>query len=109
MHVFECRPISSEPRCGGDRLMAFKASRDQLVRRDRLAADLSKKAIELNAAIEKFNRQLEPLVRAVAEAQSRYDNVMESARTLASEISTPAQDAFDAKSQRWQDSDVGIQ
>ena len=31
------------------------------------------------------------------------------ARTLASEISEPAQEQFDAKSERWQDSDAGTQ
>ena len=34
---------------------------------------------------------------------------MEQARTLASQISEAAQEVFDAKSERWQDSDNGTQ
>jgi chromosome segregation ATPase len=89
--------------------MAFKTSRDQLARRDALAAELRSRAYALNIAIADFNRQLEPLARAVAEAQTHYNDAMESARTLASEIAGPAQEQFDAKSERWQDSDLGTQ
>jgi hypothetical protein len=45
----------------------------------------------------------------VAEAQTHYNEAIESARTLAGEISGPAQEQFNAKSERWQDSDVGTQ
>jgi chromosome segregation ATPase len=89
--------------------MAFKTTKDQLARRDALAAELRRKARLLNAAIAEFNRQLDPVVRAVAEAQAQYNEAMESARTLAGEISGPAQEQFEAKSERWQDSDAGTQ
>jgi chromosome segregation ATPase len=88
--------------------MAFKASRDQLTRRDALAADLRRNANELNVAIAEYNEKLDPLVRAVVEAQARYNDTMERARTLASEISDPAQEGFEAKSNRWQESDAGV-
>jgi hypothetical protein len=88
--------------------VAFKASKDQLVRRDALGADLRRRANELNIAIADFNRQLEPLACALAEAQSAYNDTVERARTLASEISEPAQAIFDARSDRWQESDAGI-
>ena len=88
--------------------MAFKASRDQLTRRDALAADLRRNANELNVAIAEYNEKLDPLVRAVVEAQARYNDTMERARTLTSEISDPAQAGFEAKSNRWQESDAGI-
>jgi hypothetical protein len=89
--------------------MAFKTTKDQLVRRDALAVELRSRANALNTAIADFNRQLEPIARAVAEAQTYYNEAMESARTLASEISSPAQEQFDTKSERWQDSDAGNQ
>ena len=60
--------------------MAFKTSKDQLVRRDALTADLRRNADALNRAIAEFNRQLEPMVRAMTEAQARYNESMESAR-----------------------------
>jgi chromosome segregation ATPase len=89
--------------------MAFKTTKDQLSRRAALAADIRRRAFILNAAIADFNQQIETLTRAVAEAQTRYNEVMEDARTLASEVSGPAQEQFDAKSERWQDSDAGTQ
>jgi chromosome segregation ATPase len=88
--------------------MAFKTSKDQLARRDALAADLRRRANELNVAIATYNEKLDTLVREVVEAQARYNDAMERARTLASEISEPAQAEFDAKSDRWQESDAGI-
>jgi hypothetical protein len=88
--------------------MAFKTTKDQLAKRDALAADLRRKARLLNAAIAEFNRQLGPIAQAVAEAQTHYNAAMESARTLANEISGPAQEQFDAKSEKWQDSDAGV-
>jgi chromosome segregation ATPase len=89
--------------------MAFKVTREQLARRDVLAADLCAKATALNTAIAAFNREVEPLARAVAEAQATYNEIVEQARTLAGQVSQAAQEVFEAKSERWQDSDGGIQ
>ena len=89
--------------------MAFKVNKDQLTLRDALTADLRAKADALNAAIATYNKEIEPLSRAVAEAQAGYNETMERARSLAGQISETAQEAFDAKSERWQDSDTGIQ
>jgi hypothetical protein len=80
-----------------------------LIQRDALATELCSRARTLNIAIAEFNQQLEPLVRAVEETQTHYNEAMESARTLANEISGPAQEQFDAKSERWQDSDADTQ
>jgi hypothetical protein len=88
--------------------MVFKTSKGQLARRDGLAGDLRKRAEELNGAIADYNLKLDPFVRAVVEAQARYNDVLESARTLAGEIADSAQEQFDAKSERWQDSDQGV-
>jgi chromosome segregation ATPase len=88
--------------------MPFKTTKDQLTRRDALAAELRSKAKVLNVVIAEFNRQLEPIARAGADAQTHYNETMESARTLASEISGPAQEQFDAKSERWQDNEHGV-
>jgi chromosome segregation ATPase len=89
--------------------MPFRVTKEQLARRDVLAADIRTKATELNAAIAAFNREVAPLARTVVEAQAEYNETMEQARTLANQISEAAQEAFDAKSERWQDSDNGIQ
>jgi hypothetical protein len=88
--------------------MAFKLSRDQLAARDTLATVLRGKAETLNIAIAAFNRGVEPLSRAVGEALNDYNGVLETARTLAGGIAETAQGEFDAKSERWQDSEKGI-
>jgi hypothetical protein len=89
--------------------MPFKVTKEQLARRDLLATDFRAKAAALNAAIAAFNREVGPLARAVAEAQAKYNETVEQARTIASQISEVAQEAFDGKSERWQESDNGIQ
>jgi hypothetical protein len=88
--------------------MAFKLSREQLAKRHTLASDLRDKALTLNIAIAAFNKGVEPLAKAVAEAQDAYNETMEAARTLAGNVAEPAQEKFEAKSERWQESDNGI-
>jgi hypothetical protein len=83
--------------------MAFKLSREQIAARDALATVLRGKAEALNIAIATFNQGVEPLSRAVGEALNDYNGTLETARTLAGSISETAQQAFDAKSERWQD------
>jgi multidrug efflux pump subunit AcrA (membrane-fusion protein) len=89
--------------------VAFKLSKQQLAERDALAAELRKKAAALNNVIVTFNRAVEPLSKAVSEVLEDYNTTLEKARTLASNITAPAQDEFDAKSEKWQASDKGIQ
>jgi hypothetical protein len=89
--------------------MAFKISNEQLARRRALAADLRERGRALNIAIAAFNREIAPLVQHVAEALDGYNESLERARDLADNIATAAQEAFDAKSDKWQDSDKGDQ
>jgi cell division septum initiation protein DivIVA len=88
--------------------VAFKLSRQQLAERDALAADIREKAKVLNAAIAAFNQAIEPLSRAVVEAQDDYNAILEKARAYASGVTEAAHDEFDARSERWQESDTGI-
>jgi outer membrane protein TolC len=89
--------------------MAFRLRKDQLTERDALAADLRKKAEALNIAIAAFNQVIEPVSKAVGEALADYNGTLEKARALASSITEPAQEQFDAKSEKWQESDKGIE
>ena len=89
--------------------VAFKLSKQQLAERDAFAADLCKKAAALNIAIVAFNQAVEPLSLAVGEALEDYNGILEKARTLASSVTEAAQAEFDAKSEKWQESDKGIQ
>jgi hypothetical protein len=89
--------------------MAFKISNEQLARRRALAADLRERGRALNIAIAAFNREIAPLVQHVAEALDSYNESLQRARDLADNIAAAAQEAFDAKSDKWQDSDKGEQ
>jgi methyl-accepting chemotaxis protein len=88
--------------------VAFKLSKQRLAERDALAADLRERTKALNAAIAAFNQAIEPLSRAVVEAQDDYNAILEKARALASGVTEAARDAFDARSERWQESNTGI-
>ena len=88
--------------------MAFKLNREQVAERDALATVLRGKAEALNVTIAAFNRGVEPLSHAVGEALNDYNGILERARTLAGSISEAAQEEFDAKSQKWQDSEKGV-
>ena len=88
--------------------MVFKLSREQIAARDALSTVLRGKAEALNVTIAAFNRGVEPLSRAVGEALNDYNGILERARILAGSVSEAAQEEFDAKSQRWQDSEKGI-
>jgi hypothetical protein len=89
--------------------MPFKLSREQLAKRHALADELREKARALNIAIAVFNQGVEPLAQTLGEAQDAYNATLEATRSLANSIAEPAQAAFDAKSQRWQDGDKGSQ
>lgn len=89
--------------------MSFKLSKEQSADRKALAAVLRTRAAALNIAIAAFNQAVEPFVKAVAEAQNDYNEVLETARALAINIAEAAQEEFDAKSERWQDGDRGVQ
>jgi hypothetical protein len=90
-------------------LLAFKLSRQQLAERDAVAADLRKKAIALNTAIATFNQAFEAFTQPVVEALENYNAILEKGRILAGSVTAAAHDEFDAKSERWQDSEKGIQ
>ena len=88
--------------------VAFRLSKQQLAERDALAADIREKTKVLNAAIAAFNQAIEPLSRTVIEAQDDYNAILEKARALASGVTEAARDEFDARSERWQESNPGI-
>jgi hypothetical protein len=81
--------------------MTFKLNKEHLAKRQALVADLRAKAAVLNVAIVAFNRGVEPLSRAVADAQAGYNETLEMARALANSVAETAREEFDAKSERW--------
>ena len=89
--------------------MAFKLSNEQMAKRRALAADLRDKALTLNIAIAAFNRGVEPLAQAVADAQDDYNEILETTRNLSDSIAESAREQFEAKSERWQEGEKGQQ
>jgi hypothetical protein len=89
--------------------VAFKVSKEQLAKCDALATELRAKAEALNIVIAEFNRKIQPLAQAVAEAQADYNQTLEMAHTLTSKVAEVAQEEFEAKSEKWQESEKGIQ
>jgi hypothetical protein len=89
--------------------MAFKLSKGQVTERAALAAELRTKGAALNIAIVAINQAIEPLAQPVSQALDAYNGTLDRARILAGGIVEAAQQAFDAKSEKWQDSDKGVQ
>ena len=88
--------------------MTFKLSKDQSAQRVALADELRARVATLNVAIDALNRGAEPLCIAIAEAQTRYNETLEKARALAANVVETAQTRFDARFERWQESETGI-
>jgi hypothetical protein len=99
------RPNESERR----QSVAFKLSKQQLAVRDALASSLREKAAALNVVIVAFNQAIEPISRPVVEALDDYNAILEKARALSGGVTEAAHEEFDARSERWQQSDKGIQ
>jgi vacuolar-type H+-ATPase subunit H len=78
-----------------------------MTKRHTLASDLRDKAATLNEAIVAFNAAVEPLIKAVTEAQGAYNETLEAARELADGIAEKARGQFEAKSERWQEGEKG--
>jgi hypothetical protein len=108
-------PWGSAARCDPARMkakgqsVAFKLSKRQLAERDALVISLREKAAALNVAIAAFNHAIEPISRPVVEAQDDYNAILEKTRALSGGVTEAAHEKFDARSERWQESDKGIQ
>jgi hypothetical protein len=87
--------------------MAFKLSKQQIAERNRLAEDIRQEGAMLNAAIVAYNAAVGPLSEALDTAVERYNGILERARTLTTTVVDAAQEEFDRKSGKWQESDKG--
>ena len=76
--------------------------------RTRRSGDQSSQAAALNAAIAAFNQAIEPICLPVVEALDGYNAILEKARALSIDVTEAAHGEFDARSERWQQSDKGI-
>jgi hypothetical protein len=85
----------------------MKLTKQQREQRDELVQQLKAKYAELQAAIAKYNGEVELLKAPVEAAVSDYNDVVEEAKEFCDEIAEAAQEEIDAKSDRWRDSDKG--
>ena len=76
-------------------------------RRDAIQERLTAAHNELTDAIAGFELALEPLVTAVNAKVDAYNEALQDARGFLEDEANSAQEAFDEKSERWQESDKG--
>jgi predicted nuclease with TOPRIM domain len=83
--------------------MAFKMTKAQLKERDGFSKGLNDAAEQVKEKVEAANAALAELRTAVEE----YDAKLESAKEFVDAIATEAQDAYDEKSEKWQEGEKG--
>lgn len=83
--------------------MAFKMTKAQLKERDGLASGLKEAAAELKEKIEAANSALADVRTSVEE----YNAKLESAKEFVEGIAEAAQEAYDEKSEKWQEGEKG--
>ncbi len=87
--------------------MALKLSKAQLTKRDEIVAHLRSTHDDLDRAITVFNEALAAARDAIKPQIDAYGEAIEAAREFASKVAAGAQEAIDAKPERWLDSDKG--
>ena len=87
--------------------MAFKLTKSQLTERADAIAKIQAARTPLLDAITEFNELLGVKREAFEGLVSKYNQALTEAREFAERIATDAQEAIDAKSERWQESGKG--
>jgi hypothetical protein len=87
--------------------MAFKLTTSEREERAFLAEKLSDSGEEFTAAIERFNETVREAWLHIIEAQARYNAVVEESEAFVSRIYEPHLAAYEAKTERWQESEAG--
>lgn len=83
--------------------MAFKMTKAQLKERDGLATQLKELGEALKEKREAANAALGELRTAVEE----YNDRLDAAKTFVDELAEAAQEAYDEKSEKWQEGEKG--
>lgn len=85
--------------------MAFKLSRLEIARREKLLQEARAAYTDLEAAIESFNETLEQQKALLDTELEAYKEKLSELDGFLDDIRTERQDEFDAKSDNWQSSD----
>lgn len=80
---------------------------DKKKKRDDLADRLEALHSELEEAVSAFNAAMTERGGDVTDALKAYNDVLAEARSLVEDTASEARDAFDEKSERWQEGDKG--
>jgi len=87
--------------------MAFKLSKSDAAQADKIADDLDEAAETLIDAVSAFNAAMEEAFKAVEEAQARYTECVDAARSFADDVASEARSEWDDKSEKWQEGERG--
>ena len=86
---------------------AFNLSKLDADRRDNLIAEMRAKWEAVEDAARVYNEALAELRAPIAAALAEYNEVVEEARGFAEDVARGAEEAIDAKSERWQEGEKG--
>jgi hypothetical protein len=87
--------------------MAFKLTKDESARRDKILGELQTERSKLEDAISVYNANVEDLKNPVVAALEQYNAVVEEARGFAEDVANQAEQDYDDKSDKWQEGDKG--
>lgn len=83
-----------------------KAERDQIKGEEQILRDAWS---TLEDATDEANQKIRDVLEELAAAQSAYDGKVQDARSLMEEIFSSLRGDYDDKSERWQDSERGVE
>lgn len=84
-----------------------KLDKTQTAERDRLVAALRAAETKIVAEVEAFNKIVAEAFLPMEQAVEAYNALLQEARGLAENVSSEAQEEFDNRSEKWQESERG--
>jgi hypothetical protein len=87
--------------------MAFRITKAEADRREELVKRLEAQWGVVEDSVREYNEAVQSLREPVENALNLYNEIVQEARGFADDIANEHTDAFDDKSERWQDSETG--
>lgn len=87
--------------------MAWKLTKEETARRDEVTNAAGAARDALNAALDAYNERVAAAFAELKTAADAYNETCSSVRDFAEAVATRLRDDFDAKSERWQQSEKG--
>jgi chromosome segregation ATPase len=86
-----------------------KLTKTELEQRDALVAKLRVARESLDTAVNEFNAKLDDMRNELTPHADAYNELLEEARGFMEDIARERQEAFDERSESWQESDKGVE